>query len=172
LGNALAVHSFFLRPSHGPTLLIEWLSFYAAFVLWRRGEMKAALQIVGLLVAAIAIDASFTLRAGMGGGIKVYYVPYTDPFIVLAGAMALARFYGELLSAKTQKAVLALMLVYVVWRHFEPSRCLLRAVCEPIARLSRTQYSYCQSSNTPPYKDTAPPFLARRAFQVKTEVTA
>ena len=79
LGNALAVHFFFLRPSHRPTLLIEWLSFYAAFVLWRRGEMKAALQIVGLLLAAIAIDASFTLRAGMGGGIKVYYVPTPIP---------------------------------------------------------------------------------------------
>ena len=63
---AWAMHTFFLRPSHRPTLLIEWLSFYAAFVLWRRGEMKAALQIVGLLIAAIAIDASFTLRAGMG----------------------------------------------------------------------------------------------------------
>ena len=122
LGNALAVHTFFLRPSHRPTLLIEWLSFYAAFILWRRGEMKAALQIVGLLLAAIAIDASFTLRAGMGGGIKVYYVPYTDPFIILAGAIALTRFYSEMLSPKTQKALLAFMLVYVVWGHFEPSR--------------------------------------------------
>jgi len=159
LENALAVHTFFLRPSHRPTLLIEWLSFYAAFVLWRRGELKAALQIVGLLVAAIAIDASFTLRAGMGGGIKVYYVPYTDPFIVLAGAMALARFYGELLSAKTQKAVLALMLVYVVWGHFEPSRATYgehkkTKVCGLVAPfIEGLDIPYCQSSNTPAPSD-------------------
>jgi hypothetical protein len=95
----------------------------------------------------------------MGGGIKVYYVPYTDPFIVLAGAMALARFYGELLSAKTQKAVLALMLVYVVWGHFEPSRATYgehkkTKVCGLVAPfIEGLDIPYCQSSNTPPPSD-------------------
>jgi hypothetical protein len=159
LGNALSVHTFFLRPSHRPTLLIEWLSFFAAFILWRRGEMKAALQIVALLVAAILIDASFTLRAGMGGGIKVYYVPYTDPFIVLAGAMALTRFFGEMLSPKAQKAVLAFMLVYVVWGHFEPSRATYgehkkAKVCGLVATfIEGIDIPYCQPSKTPPPSD-------------------
>ena len=47
LGKALAVHTFFLSPSHRPTLLIEWLAIYAALLIWRRGEKQVALQIRG-----------------------------------------------------------------------------------------------------------------------------
>ena len=117
-GKALAVHTFFLSPSNRPTLVIEWLAIYASLLLWRRGEKQVALQIWVILFSAFAVDVSFTLRA-----IKIYYAPYTDPFIVLAGAMALTQFSTELLALRAQRAALAFfLLAYVVWGHFESIR--------------------------------------------------
>ncbi len=117
LGKALAVHTFFLSPSHRPTLLIEWLAIYAALLIWRRGEKQVALQIGVILVAGFAVDVSFTLRT-----MKIYYAPYTDPFIVLAGAIALTQFSSELMGLRAQRAILASVLAYVIWGNVESYR--------------------------------------------------
>jgi hypothetical protein len=149
LGKALAIHTFFLSPSNRPTLLIEWLSIFAAVILWRRGQRQAAMQIAVLVLAAIAIDATFTLRAGMGSGVKIYYAPYPDPFLVLAGAVALSEFHSELLSRRAQTALIALMIVYVVWGHFEAARAAYgphdkAKVCKLAAPFTKISVPFCQ----------------------------
>jgi len=149
LGKALVIHTFFFNPSHRPTLLIEWLSLFAAVILWRRGQRQPAVQIAVLVFAAIAIDATFTLRAGMGSGIKIYYAPYPDPFLVLAGAVALAEFHSELLGRRAQTALIALMIVYVVWGHFEAARAAYgphdkAKVCKLAAPFAGITVPFCQ----------------------------
>jgi hypothetical protein len=152
IGKAFAVHTFFLSPSHRPTLVIEWLALLAALIVWRRGDKKAALQIGVLLLAAFAVDASFTLRGGSGGGLKIYYAPYTDPFIILAGAIALTHFRETLLSSRGKKAVLAFMLAYVILGNFESARATYGGhrktkVCTVAAQfLRRVEIPYCQAS--------------------------
>jgi hypothetical protein len=161
LASAVAIHTFLLQPSNRPTLLVEWISIFAAYVLWRRGERQAALQIGALLLAAILIDASFTLRAGMEG-VKIRYAPYADPFIILAGAMALARFQRELLSLKAQRALFVFLLVYVVWGHFEVARATYGGhpkskVCVVAAPyLTRVSIPYCQNKNSTKSSNTRP----------------
>jgi hypothetical protein len=148
VGSALAVHTFFLAPSHRPTLLIEWLAICAAVLLWRRGEKQVALQISVLLLAAFLVDASFTLRRA--GSIKVYYTPYTDPLIVLAGALAAARFTEEIFSRAGRKAILAFMAIYVTWGQFEAARATYgqhgkHKVCGVAApALRRVAVPYCK----------------------------
>ncbi len=153
LGKVLAAHTFLL-PSHRPTLLIEWLAIYAAWVIWRRGDKQVALQIAVLLLAAFAVDASFTLRGT--AALKTYYAPYTDPFIVLAGAIALAQFADELTGVRAQRLTLAFMLVYVIWGNFESARTTYGGpgkgkVCKVAVQfVKRLDIPYCQNADKPP----------------------
>jgi len=149
----LSVHTFFLHPSHRPTLIVEWVSIYAAFLLWRRGDKQVALQVAVLLLAVIAIEALFSLRGGVAHNVSIFYVPFTDPLIVLAGAIALSHFYMDLLSLKAQRLVLGCMLIYVFWGHFEPIRATYgdkskRKVCVVVAHFVQgIRIPYCQNSD-------------------------
>jgi hypothetical protein len=51
---------------------------------WRRGERQVAIQALVLLLAAIGIDA-----LGVRRGLKSEYFIFTDPLIILAGAILL-----------------------------------------------------------------------------------
>jgi hypothetical protein len=51
---------------------------------WRRGERLAALQALALMLAAIGIDT-----LGVRRGLKIEYFIFTDPLIILAGAVLL-----------------------------------------------------------------------------------
>ena len=53
-------------------------------VAWRRGEKLAAIQAFALLMAAIGIDA-----LGVRRGLKSEYFIFTDPLIIIAGAILL-----------------------------------------------------------------------------------
>ena len=155
LGKALAVHTFFLSPSHRPTLLIEWLALFAAALLWRRGEKQVALQILIVLLAGFAVDVSFTLRA-----MKIYYAPYTDPFIVLAGAIALTQFSSELMGVKAQRAILISMIAYVSWGNVESYRAAYGGhskgkLCGVAAQfVKRVNIPDCPASSKPSKPDT------------------
>jgi hypothetical protein len=152
LGKALGAHTF-LPPTHRPTLLIEWLAIYAAWINWRRGDKQVAAQIAVLLLAAFAVDASFTLRGT--AALKVYYTPYTDPFIVLAGAIALNQFADELTGLRSRRLILAFLLLYVIWGNFESARATYGGhrkakVCRVAAPLvQRLTIPYCAKAETP-----------------------
>lgn len=53
---------------------------------WRRGERQAALQAAVLMLAVLGIDA-----VCMRCGLKDEYSIFTDPFIIIAGAVLLDR---------------------------------------------------------------------------------
>jgi hypothetical protein len=80
----LARYSFVLHSSPRPTVFLTWLIVPGIMLAWRRGERHAAIQALALLLAAIGIDAP-----GVRRGLKSEYFIFTDPLIILAGAILL-----------------------------------------------------------------------------------
>jgi hypothetical protein len=87
VASVLARYSFVLHSSPRPTVFLTWLIVPGIVYAWRRGERLAAIQALALLLAAIGIDA-----LGVRRGLKSEYFIFTDPLIILAGAILLDRF--------------------------------------------------------------------------------
>ena len=150
VGRSLAIHSFFLSPMHRPTLLLEWLSWGGLIVALRNGRTLMAVQIFLLLSCAIVQDAIFSLRQ-----VKVYYLPYSDLPIVLAGALALSQFKNRLMDPWSERATLAMMIVYIVWGHAQPALAVYSQhdkgkVCGIVVQFTkRMTIPYCASKSKP-----------------------
>lgn len=86
IGSVLARYTFFLHSSPRPTVFLVWLIIPGLVLAWRRGERLVVLQSLTLLLAAIGIDA-----LGVRRGLKVEYFIFTDPLIILSGALLLDR---------------------------------------------------------------------------------
>jgi hypothetical protein len=86
IASVLARYTFVLHSSPRPTVFLTWLIVPGIALAWRRGERQAAIQALGLLLAAVAIDA-----LGVRRGLKSEYFVFTDPLIILAGAILLDR---------------------------------------------------------------------------------
>jgi len=81
-----ARYSFVLHPSPRPTVFLVWLLVPGIVYAGLRGERQAAIQAFLLLMAAVGIDA-----LGIRRGLKSEYFIFTDPLIILAGALLLDR---------------------------------------------------------------------------------
>ena len=77
---------FVLHSSPRPTVFLVWLIVPGIVYAWRRGERLAAMQALMLLLAAVGIDA-----LGVRRGLKSEYFIFTDPLIILSGAILLDR---------------------------------------------------------------------------------
>ena len=82
--SVLARYTFVLHSSPRPTVFLTWLIVPGIVYAWRRGERLVAIQALMLLLAAIGIDA-----LGVRRGLKSEYFIFTDPLIILAGAILL-----------------------------------------------------------------------------------
>ena len=84
MASVLARYSFVLHPAPRPTVFLTWLIVPGIVVAWRRGDRLVAIQALALLLAAIGIDA-----LGVRRGLKSEYFIFTDPLIIIAGAILL-----------------------------------------------------------------------------------
>jgi hypothetical protein len=84
VASVIARYSFVLHSSPRPTVFLTWLIVPGIVVAWRRGERLAAIQALVLLLAAVGIDA-----LGVRRGLKSEYFIFTDPLIILSGAILL-----------------------------------------------------------------------------------
>jgi hypothetical protein len=84
IASVLARYTFVLHSSPRPTVFLTWLIVPGIVYAWSRGEKQTAIQALALLLAAIAIDA-----LGVRRGLKSEYFIFTDPLIILAGAVLL-----------------------------------------------------------------------------------
>jgi hypothetical protein len=84
LASVFARYTFVLHSSPRPTVFLTWLIFPGIVYAWRQGKKHVALQSLLLMGAAIGIDA-ITVRRGL----KIEYFIFTDPLIILAGAILL-----------------------------------------------------------------------------------
>jgi hypothetical protein len=84
VGSVLARYSFVLHTSPRPTVFLIWLIVPGIVYAWRHREKQASIQALVLVVAAVGIDA-----LGVRRGLKAEYFIFTDPLIILAGAILL-----------------------------------------------------------------------------------
>jgi hypothetical protein len=73
-----------LHSSPRPTVFLTWLIVPGIIYAWSRSEKQTAVQALVLLLAAIGVDA-----LGVRRGLKSEYFIFTDPLIILAGAILL-----------------------------------------------------------------------------------
>jgi hypothetical protein len=83
-GAVLARYTFVLHSSPRPTVFLIWLIVPGIALAWRRGERLVALQAAMLMLGALGID-----MLGVRRGLKAEYFIFTDPLIVIAGAILL-----------------------------------------------------------------------------------
>lgn len=79
-------YTFVLSSSPRPAVFLIWFIVPGIVYAWRRGERQAALQAAVLMLSVLGIDA-----VGMRRGLKDEYFIFTDPFIIIAGAVLLDR---------------------------------------------------------------------------------
>jgi hypothetical protein len=84
IASVVARYTLVLHPSPRPTVFLVWLIVPGIISAWWRGKRQIAVQALLLLLAATGIDA-----LGVRRGLKSEYFIFTDPLIILAGAILL-----------------------------------------------------------------------------------
>jgi hypothetical protein len=130
LASVLARYSFVLFSSARPTVFLTWLIVPGIVVAWRRGETQAAIQATALLLAAIGIDA-----LGVRRGLKTEYFIFTDPLIILAGAILLDRLSDLRFHRRAYPVAAVLFGLHIVVGQAEPVKYAFKrtspeAICE------------------------------------------
>jgi len=115
LASVLARYTFVLHSSPRPTVFLTWLILPGIVYAWRRGEKQAAAQALLLMLAAIGIDA-----LGVRRGLKSEYFIFTDPLIILAGAVLLDRLRSLRFQKWTYPIAMALFGLHIAVGQAEP----------------------------------------------------
>lgn len=115
--SVLARYSFVLYSSARPTVFLIWLIVPGIVVAWRRGERLTAIQALLLLLAAAGIDT-----LGVRRGLKTEYFIFTDPLIVLAGALLLDRLRDLRFARWTYPVAVTLLLLHLTVGQAEPAK--------------------------------------------------
>jgi hypothetical protein len=133
VASVLARYTFVLHSSPRPTVFLVWLIVPGIVIAWRRGERQTAIQALMLLLAAIGIDA-----LGVRRGLKSEYFVFTDPLIILAGAILLDRMHSFRFHKWAYPIAATLVGLHLVIGQAEPVKyALKRAGPEPVCEWSR-----------------------------------
>lgn len=133
IASVLARYTFVLHSSPRPTVFLIWLIVPGIVYAWRRGKRLAAIQALALLLAATGIDA-----LGVRRGLKSEYFIFTDPLIILAGALLLDSLRDLRFRAWTYAIGMVLVGLHIAVSQAEPIKfATMRRGPEPICEWSR-----------------------------------
>jgi hypothetical protein len=133
VASVLARYTFVLHSSPRPTVFLTWLIVPGIVYAWRRGEVQAAIQALMLLLAASGIDA-----LGVRRGLKSEYFIFTDPLIILAGAILLDRMSDLRFRRWTYSIAAVLLGLHIAVGQAEPIKyAFMRRGPEPICEWNR-----------------------------------
>jgi hypothetical protein len=133
VASVLARYTFVLHSSPRPTVFLTWLIVPGIALAWRRGERQTAIQALVLLLAAVAIDA-----LGVRRGLKSEYFVFTDPLIILAGAILLDRMRDLRFHRWAYPIAATLVGLHLVIGQAEPVKyALRRAGPEPVCEWNK-----------------------------------
>jgi hypothetical protein len=147
VASVLARYTFVLHSSPRPTVFLIWLIVPGIVYAWRRGERQSAIQALVLLLAAIGIDA-----LGVRRGLKSEYFVFTDPLIILAGAILLDCMSDLRFHKWAYPIAATLVGLHLVVGQAEPVKYVLkRAGPEPVCEWSKyhlplLQLPWCKPS--------------------------
>jgi hypothetical protein len=130
IASVVARYSFVLHSSPRPTVFLIWLIIPGMAYAWRHGERLAAIQALALLLAALGIDA-----LGVRRGLKSEYFIFTDPLIILAGAILLDCLCELRFHKWTYPVAMVLFGLHIAVGQAEPVK---------YAFMSRGQQSICE----------------------------
>jgi hypothetical protein len=130
IGGVFARYTFLLYSSARPTIFLIWLIIPGIVLAWRRGERQAVVQALLLMLAATGIDA-----LGVRRGLKTEYFIFTDPLIVLSGALLLDRLRDLRFAKWTYPIAVVLLLLHLTVGQAEPAKLAFKqtgpeSVCE------------------------------------------
>jgi hypothetical protein len=117
IASVLARYSFVLHSSPRPTVFLTWLIVPGIIYAWSRGEKQTAVQALVLLLAAIGVDA-----LGVRRGLKSEYFIFTDPLIILAGAILLDALADLRFHRWTLPVAVALFGLHIAVGQSEPAK--------------------------------------------------
>jgi hypothetical protein len=133
VASVLARYTFVLHPSPRPTVFLIWLIVPAIVSTWLRGQRQTAIQALVLLLAATGIDA-----LGVRRGLKSEYFIFTDPLIILAGAILLDSFTDLRFHKWTYPVAMVLFGLHIAVGQAEPVKyAFMRRGPEPICEWNR-----------------------------------
>jgi hypothetical protein len=133
LASVVARYSFVLHSSPRPTVFLIWLIVPGIVVAWRRGERLVAIQALVLLLAAIGIDA-----LGVRRGLKSEYFIFTDPLIIVSGALLLEAFRDLRFNKWTYPVAVTLFALHIAVGQAEPVKyAFMRRGPEPICEWNK-----------------------------------
>ncbi|WJR75260.1 hypothetical protein [Bradyrhizobium sp. NP1] len=130
LGGVLTRYTFVLHSSPRPTVFLTWLVIPGIVYAWRRGERQAALQALMLMLGAIGID-----MLGVRRGLKSEYFIFTDPLIILAGAILLDSLDASRFHKWAYSIAITLFALHIAIGQAEPIKYALKrsgpeSICE------------------------------------------
>ena len=133
IASVLARYSFVLHPSPRPTVFLIWLIVPGIITAWLRGERQTAIQALVLVLAAAGVDA-----LGVRRGLKSEYFIFTDPLIILAGAILLDSFTDLRFHKWAYPVAVALFGLHIAVGQAEPVKyAFMRRGPEPICEWNR-----------------------------------
>jgi hypothetical protein len=133
IASVLARYSFVLHPSPRPTVFLIWLIVPGIITAWLRGERQTAIQALVLVLAAAGVDA-----LGVRRGLKSEYFIFTDPLIILAGAILLDSFTDLRFHKWAYPVAVVLFGLHIAVGQAEPVKyAFMRRGPEPICEWNR-----------------------------------
>jgi hypothetical protein len=133
IASVLARYTFVLHPSPRPTVFLIWLIVPGIISAWLRGERQTAIQALMLLLAAAGVDA-----LGVRRGLKSEYFIFTDPLIILAGAILLDCFTDLRFHKWAYPVAVTLFGLHIAVGQAEPVKyAFMRRGPEPICEWNR-----------------------------------
>ena len=133
IASVFARYTFVLHPSPRPAVFLTWLIVPGIVYAWSRGKRQVAIQALLVLSAAAGMDA-----LGVRRGLKSEYFIFTDPLIILAGAILL-DFLTDLRFHKWASPIaMVLFALQIVVGQAEPVKyAFMRKGPEPICEWNR-----------------------------------
>jgi hypothetical protein len=128
--SVLKRYSFFLYTAARPTIFVLWLVLAGIVYAARQGKWQLALQATLLVLVATFVDC-----LGVPRGLKSEYFMFSDPFIIIAGALLLDAL-PQVAQMRGAFAIgLVLLVAHVVMAHPEPIKMVTKKsgpdyVCE------------------------------------------
>jgi hypothetical protein len=111
----LATRTFVLDPLARPTIFLEWLVIAAAIFAWKAGHRRLVAQVAPLMLAAWGLDAIYSVR-----GLELQYFMLTDPLVIIAAALLLARLPGLQAHPRAYQIGAVLIAAHFVLSQSEP----------------------------------------------------
>jgi hypothetical protein len=117
IGGVLMRYTYVLRTSPRPSVFLIWVIIPGIIYAWRKGEHQTALQAALLILAALGID---TIGNQRGLGLQVAYFIFTDPLIIIAGALLLERLTDVRFMKWSYPIGMALIVLHIGFSQSEP----------------------------------------------------